>query len=342
MGKVVIYTSEKGVSLKKVAHHIGDTLASAAGAEVRYVYGPDISEDRYADADAVLIAMPFDVVWALPYFYVAWRAWYLGKPYAYYTTIEGDVRRTSLPYWVIRDLDYVANSEYTMEKLHSVSARVIGVVHHGVDPESIRSASGKAKRFRSTLLRGAKHLVGYIASGHTRKCHKLFAKAVRIVSERNRDVRFAVVTDEKGAKHYADTGATVIQRFGSMSEEDIYAFINALDVYVQASCSEGFGLPLLEALTAGKVVVSPDYKPLTEFTREGDAVLVPVHMVETVDEGGGILYELNLYEPQDMADAVLEAVERAARGEVPDASYYAEEFNYRKVYSWFARYLGLT
>lgn len=341
MAKVTLYTSEKAVSLKKVTHHLGRVIEQGAGAEVRYVYGPDLSDENYADADAVVVVMPFDVVWIQPYFYIAWRAWYIGKPYAFYTTIEGDVRRTALPFWVIRDLTFVANSEYTRDKIHSVGARVVSVVYHGADVEAIAAASERGRRLRERLLRGGRRLVGYVASGHRRKCHDLFSRAVKEVSSKNKDIRFVVVTDEKGAKYYEGTGAAVLQRFGQMTEDDIYALFHALDVYVQASCAEGFGMPLLEALLAGKRVVVPDYRPLTEFVREEDASIVPVSKVEMVDEGGGIIYELNRYEPADMAEAVLDAVDRVERGETVDRSYYVERFDYRKVYSWFLAHLGL-
>lgn len=76
--------------------------------------------------------------------------------------------------------------------------------------------------------------------------------------------------------------------------DDVPSLLHAVDVFVTAARSEGFGLAVLEAMAAGKPVVAPRIAPLTELVADGvTGVLVPPE------------------DPPALADAVLELLRDA-------------------------------
>lgn len=63
-----------------------------------------------------------------------------------------------------------------------------------------------------------------------------------------------------------------VVRIGGVSEEDLVAIYNLASVYIQPSFYEGFGLPVLEAMTCGVPVVTSRAASLTEIA--GPAITV--------------------------------------------------------------------
>jgi glycosyltransferase involved in cell wall biosynthesis len=53
-------------------------------------------------------------------------------------------------------------------------------------------------------------------------------------------------------------------------QSDIPSFLHALDVFAFASCSEGFGQVVIEAMAAAKPVVANKIAPLTEIVVDGE------------------------------------------------------------------------
>jgi len=308
--KLRVYTSEKAVSLKRVARDIADVAAREPGvSEVEITYGANVDPALVRDSDAAIVVMPFDVVWAITYMYIAWEFWNASKPSLYYATIEGRVVRPAMREWISRDLRFAANSKYTEMMLADVGVKVEAVVYHGVDTKAVASYSGYREDMRKSLGLGSKPAVLYVASGHKRKCHDIFADVVKEASNAGLSAEFLVLTDKEGAKHYQGTDAHVIDKFGSLPEDYIYKLYHAVDIYTHASCAEGFGLPVLEALAAGKVVVHPDYAPLSEITDDATSFRVPVaDVVFSRLEPAGIEYEIHLYDPAEMVKAIATAV----------------------------------
>jgi glycosyltransferase involved in cell wall biosynthesis len=54
-----------------------------------------------------------------------------------------------------------------------------------------------------------------------------------------------------------------------VSEDDKVRLYNSADVYVLPTRNEGFGLPLLEAMAAGCLVVSTNIPVVDEIVRDG-------------------------------------------------------------------------
>lgn len=313
--KVGIVTSEKSVSLQRVAHDIRDVLLYNNIKVKRMIYSPNADPSLYRDLDAVIIVMTFDTFWAVGYFLICYNVMSKGKKCIFYTTVEGDPIRYQGDDWIYRELKFIANSEFTKERLQLIGAEVTKVIHHGIDVHKIYQCKFMRNLYRGGLgLKDDDFMVLYIAGAYMRKGHEYLAQAIKYVNKKDPSIKFVIFTQPKAKPVYFGLKNTlVITDFGSLDESDIYALYHSCDLYVQASLSEGFGLPVLEALSAGKPVVHPDYKPLTEITDERTSFRVPVKTITKGRDVGGILFLLHHYDPEEMGEVIINAKEEVIK-----------------------------
>jgi len=343
-GAVGILTSDKGVSLQRVAKDIGRVIKAETGATIYVFLGHNYQIFELPDNASFIVVMTFEPALALSYFFIAWEIQKRYRGLAFYTTIEGRINRMQIPNWVIRDLSFIANSRYTAERLREAGARVIDTIYHGVDIEAIQRAKSRALQARKRIGVGENDfLIGYIAGCYTRKGHDLFAESLKILQEKDSSTKAVVLTQKECATYYEPLeNAIPLIDFGKLRDEDIWSIYHALDLYVQASLSEGFGLPVLEALAGGKLVVHPDYDPLSEITTVETSVRVPVTNVTYIRDVGSIEFELHYYDPEEMSNAILYAKDlvKKQRDDIEAKCVErAKQFDYRNVYKMFIRYI---
>jgi len=337
---VAIFTSKIGKSLQKVSEHIGEILVER-GHDVAIILG-DYLDPEKVDFDSAIIVMPVDLVWCAGYLYLWYRISTLGKPVFYYGTIEGEVKNPQKYMWVRDRLWFIANSNYTKRKLESAGFEVRDVIYHGVKTDFFSDADLHGRRIREKIDRGrGKFIVGYIALSHTRKGHMLAAKVMKRVKKRDRSIRFLVVSEIQAKRHYENLDNVIfVPSFGKLTEDGVKAFYGALDLYAHFALAEGFGLPVLEALASGRMVVHAMYEPLTEITTRSVSFRVPVRTILWYSEISGINFELHVYDVDDFADTIIEAKEaimRMKKDEIRDLTRSrASEFDVRRVYPRFA------
>lgn len=107
--------------------------------------------------------------------------------------------------------------------------------------------------------------------------------------------------------------------------ENMLSLYKATDVLVSATSSEGFGLPLLEALAAGKLVVAPRCTGQLDFLNDNNSLLVGV---KEVDAGSKYQYWVEspgakIYLP--IADYLSEAMIIAYRNHVGLTHKFSQE-----------------
>jgi len=304
-----IVTSDRSVSLQRVAFEIKDVLIKYGVRVRRIILSPNANPYLYRDVDGAIVVMTFDPAWVIPYLLIARELRVQGKFGLFYTTVEGRVLRTHADEWIYRDLTFIANSQYTKSKIEEAGGVVDMVIYHGVNVKKIQEQGWVRKHIRRRLdLNEDDFVVGYVAAGYIRKGHKLFADVIKRVREKDRSIKFVVLTDKKGAEYYQDVEDVIlIPEFGKLTEEFIYGLYHSIDLYAHAALAEGFGLPVLEALAAGVPVVHANYKPLTEITSDLTSFRVPTMEINYVREMGAIEYELHIYDPSDFADTILYA-----------------------------------
>lgn len=305
--KVGIFTSSRAVSLFKVSRDIANVLSSLGFNAEIHTSGYDLT--KVLSLDAGIVMMPVDITLCSTYFFLCYRLKSIGKPGIYYGTIEGEVSTPESLEWVRREINFIANSKYTAEKLRNARYKVLDIIYHGTDTKFYKDASELGIHARRKIgYSSDKFLVGYIASGHRRKGHDYASKVIDIVAKKDPSIKFIVVSDSRAREYYrGTTNVLFLERFGSLTEYAIKLLYGMIDLYSQFSLCEGFGMPVLEALACGRPVIHADYNPLSEITSKETSFRVPVKSKKIYKEVAGINYELHIYSPEDYAEILIQA-----------------------------------
>jgi glycosyltransferase-like protein len=165
------------------------------------------------------------------------------------------------------------------------------VVHNGVDADRFRAADGAlAARLRRRAGAADRPLILSVGGIEPRKGSDTLMRALAALRESGRDPVLAVVGGHSFQDHraYADRvlamlpelgltlGRDVVQ-LGTVPDAELPAWYAAADVLAFPSTKEGWGLAVLEAMSAGLPVVTSDLPVFLEYLRPGrDALVVPV------------------------------------------------------------------
>jgi glycosyltransferase involved in cell wall biosynthesis len=338
-----VITSNRAVSLQVVAQDI-----VKAGLElklpVQWFDRLFLPYDIRTAGDTAVIVMPVDVLYVQPYMLLCRDLKRGGVKNVYYATIEGKVNRRYVFDWM-REVDFVANSYYTRDKLVEAGFRVVDVVHHGVDLREIERAR-RMKRIGAEYmaehgLDPSKHtIVLTISNPHPRKGLAWLDKVIGVVEQKDPTVKFMVVTEEKGRSYFSNhNNLVVVTSFGKLPRTTVLALIASAHVLAVPSLSEGFGLPVLEAMALGTPVVHAELPPLMEFST---GFTVPVKEILYFDRHevgpSGIIFEQHLYDVEEFAEVLLQVVDlvRNHPQEIEDwraeAQERVQEFDIRRVY----------
>jgi glycosyltransferase-like protein len=166
-----------------------------------------------------------------------------------------------------------------------------GVVHNGVDAARFRAAdAGLAGRLRQRAGAADRKLILSVGGIEPRKGSDTLVRALAALRESGRDPVLAIVGGHsfQDYRAYADRvlamvpelglaiGRDVVQ-LGTVPDAELPAWYAAADVLAFPSTKEGWGLAVLEAMSAGLPVVTSDLPVFLEYLQPGrDALVVPV------------------------------------------------------------------
>lgn len=91
---------------------------------------------------------------------------------------------------------------------------------------------------------------------------------------------------------------------GTVSEVELYKLYSLSDVVVVPSLSEGFGLPIIEAFSVGKLVITLDAPPMNEVNTEKTGYLVKTKKEYVAKNIEGDWTAMVRYRVPDMKDFV--------------------------------------
>ncbi len=117
-------------------------------------------------------------------------------------------------------------------------------------------------------------------------CAKIFPERVRWIQ------------DEADALGIA---SSIVWIHEYLEVKDVYALVNACDVYLSLHRAEGFGIGIAEAMQLGKPVVVTDYSASTEFCRPGCSFPVAYRLVDI--KPGEYFTEMRTWADADVEDA---------------------------------------
>jgi len=268
MTRIAIITS-RATSLMNVARDIAYVVEAKGYTPLLLDYMVPASSLKMI-SDAVIVVMTMNPLIARSWLLLSRDAKKLGIPSFVYTTVEGRLPRRYIQPWMMRDVDFIANSNYTRIMLEQSGLNVIDMVYHGVNFQEIEDAlkfKKQARKFIEEKL-GKGVYFGTVVSGHPRKGLRLYAQVVKQVAEKNKEAKFYILTTNEALPIFAGVKNVVIDKmFGKRRKIEVLALISAFDYYVQPSLAEGFCLP------PGSPVITINGIKSIEEIKEGDLVL---------------------------------------------------------------------
>jgi glycosyltransferase-like protein len=175
---------------------------------------------------------------------------------------------------------------------HGVRA---GVVPNGVDVDRFAGGSDRrAAELRTSVGAAGRPLVLAVGGLEPRKGSDNLVRALATVRRSGPDPVLAVVGGHSFQDYRAYRDAVLdslpglglrlgrdVVEIGTVPDEDMPAWYRAADVLAFPSVKEGFGLAVLEGMSAGLPVVTSDLPVFREYLEPGrDALLVPVGDVD--------------------------------------------------------------
>ena len=116
------------------------------------------------------------------------------------------------------------------------------------------------------------------------------------------DVKAKIISfkEELGLKYYPKIKIV----FGDLSDEDIVGLHNTYDCYLSLSRSEGFGMPIVEAMSCGKPVIATNFYGSCDYLTYDNSYPVGYDMVK-VNIGNGFWYrEDQMWAEPNIEDAI--------------------------------------
>jgi len=195
----------------------------------------------------------------------------------YFSRLKLAYLRRRVPASVARASMVAVPSEFVKRTLienFGVSDKRVVVVRHGMPPRLGANAT-QASELRSRFGLGDNRVVVYPAVTHPHKNHRFL---VRLLAENWRDV-VLVCAGSRGLAHEEVNAlagqlgvADRVRMIGRVSDDDRDGLLALAEAMVFPSLYEGFGAPLVEAMTIGTPVICSDQAAVPEVV--GDAAMV--------------------------------------------------------------------
>jgi glycosyltransferase-like protein len=182
-------------------------------------------------------------------------------------------------------------SEHWRDLLRRGYGTAAEVVHNGVDPARFEAADpGQAKELRRRAGAADRPLILSVGGIEPRKGSDTLVRAIAALKQAGRRPVHAVVGGHsfQDYRAYRDRVLASLPGLGLRLDDDVVllgtvpdaelpSWYAAADVLAFPSTKEGWGLAVLEAMSAGLPVVASDLPVFREFLSPGrDALLVPV------------------------------------------------------------------
>ncbi len=286
-------------SIRNVSEDIAEVLR-ANGERVHVSTQPFI-DGKY---DKLVVFVPF-VPSLLNQYLVAYSEFH-GKKF-FYTTVDGVPNLIPVNQWLLKEITFTPNSNFSAENLMKVNVEVDVPVLHGVNLRLVEEAEKIVPTLREKLSRDFPNAlrVGLVSGTTKRKNIDLALETFRVLNESYPDlakqVHFFVISHSDFLKAIVPANVHFVSEFGKRSRVDVLAFYGAMDlVFVPSGC-EGFGMPVLESMSMGTPVIHQAMPPLTEFSSwQYNFMIPPVGVEEYYDKQHMQNWRIYRFNPNDV------------------------------------------
>ncbi|MFH2085371.1 MAG: glycosyltransferase family 1 protein, partial [bacterium] len=175
----------------------------------------------------------------------------------------------------------IAVSKFTAKQLKKelhTSSKKIKVIHEGVELDRRSSIVDGRRTLEKYGLQQKRYLL-FVGSLQPRKNLVTLIEAFSLVGARFPDYKLVLAG---GVGWMAEEILSAPTRFGvqdkvvftgRVSDQDLQSLYGGSVIYIQPSITEGFGLPILEAMSAGVPVISSDGGALPEVVGEAGIIV---------------------------------------------------------------------
>lgn len=262
----------------------------------------------------------------------------------YYYVIEGKVMGIWSGDRRLKSQEIIAPSNFVKQNIEDMGFKVKEVIPHQIDvPLPIDYYYGF--NWRSKLPKNKKILL-YNGSQIVRKGLWLLATAIKLLSQKRNDFVMVYHTDNLKQPYHTPIQQLMHQNsiiqtdFPHLQIDQVYAKMFYSDFIIHPAITEGFGLPVLEALALGKPIVTINTYGIDEIATPDNSFMVMNTSPSTMDWKGYIQFKVKLYDPRDLADMIDQALDSPK--EVIDskkAEGYETVKSFQDTYKSFIKYL---
>ena len=167
--------------------------------------------------------------------------------------------------------DVIALTEDMKNEMQKFCDRDILVIPNGIDLEVFKDLSRETARTRLKIGANASVIL-FIGRLHSVKGVRYLIKSIKIVKNKNRDVRLFLVGDGEERIYLENLVKDLVLddyvRFiGAVPNEEVPEYMVAADVFVLPSLSEGFPVVILEAMASGLAIITSRVGGLPEIIK---------------------------------------------------------------------------
>lgn len=163
-----------------------------------------------------------------------------------------------------KNINFLFNSTYSYQKFLQVARRndvKFDLVTPAIDQTIFKPLNTSKKDIVT---------VGFVARNHPSKGLQCFIEACKKVGIKE-EINVLLITNEEKL-NYQVPSEWVIGKPNNDTELNL--LYNECDIFVSASSNEGFGLPGLEAMATGAVLITSDSGGCTEYAKDGFNCLI--------------------------------------------------------------------
>lgn len=202
--------------------------------------------------------------------------WQHGIPAGTWVTLNGGIEKVSA---IVPKSAVIAGSDLAVLAQRRLTKAPVHKVALGIAVSEVAVASGKGQSIRADFGWGGDTVIGIVGRLQPWKGQEVFLKAATLLIRDHPGLRFCLVggailgwegSYESDLKAYVNQHAILQDRVHFAGHQDnVYAWIDALDIVVHASWNEPFGLVVVEAMALGKPIIATNAGGPTEIVEDG-------------------------------------------------------------------------